>query len=211
MEKIQSGGEMLVKKPEKDRKTEETEDLDEVEEEEKPKKARSPPKEELEDDEEDDEDLDLDEDDDEEDEEDLDPDDDDEDEDEDEPKKKPKKSKESKSKPKKKKKGSKKSEKSGGEGLAKFSFIAGLVAAILALINIPGWFIPFIGQWCSNCFMAPVGWIAFLAGIILGIISLAMGAGENKKKAVIGMVLCGVAFFLWIMFGVIRALLAWVF
>jgi hypothetical protein len=203
----------LVKKPKKDKKTEESEDLEEDKEDEKPRKARSPPEEEFDDDEdEDDEDFDLDDDDDDEDEdEDREPEDledEDEDEDEDEVKKKPKKSKKSKSKPKKKKK---KGSKNGGEGLAKFALIAGLVAALLAFLNIPGHFIPIVNVWCFGCFFGPVGGLAFVGGVILGIVSLVMGAGEEKKKAITGLILCGVALFLWTGFGILIAILRWVF
>jgi hypothetical protein len=203
----------LVKKPKKEKKTEESEDLDDYEEDEKPRKARSPPEEEFEDDEdEEDDDLDFDDDDeDEDDDEDIDegPGDEDEDEDEDEVKKKPKKTKKSKSKTKKKKK--KGSSKNGGEGIAQFAFIAGLIAAIAAFVSLPGWFIPFVGGWCTGCFLGPIGGLAFVGGVIMGIVSLAMGAGENKKKAIIGLALCGVALFLWVVFGILQSLLQWVF
>ena len=90
-----------------------------------------------------------------------------------------------------------------GEKVANISFMLGVATVVLALL----WFIlavmsNFIGLLAcfTGIFQCLFGLAAFfvaLAALILGIIGLAMGAGPNKTKAILGIALSTSFALLW--------------
>lgn len=93
-----------------------------------------------------------------------------------------------------------------GEKLAPFALYLGIFTILCAIIGIAFQFLPaFIA--CFLCFVRFIigfGWLTFFVGIALGIVSLALGAGKNKSKAIIGIVLNALAPVAWILYFIIR-------
>ena len=92
-----------------------------------------------------------------------------------------------------------------GEKLAFWSLILGIAGAIFAVMNFMG-FIPIVGRICI-CFSTIIGSLSALGAIILGIIALVQGAGNGRTQAIIGIVLGGFFWIIWIIILVIVQLI----
>ncbi len=86
--------------------------------------------------------------------------------------------------------------------MAGIGLIVGIVAFTLGFLTLAMSFIPIIN--ICTCFTLPAGFFVALAGIVISIIALVMGAGSAKMKAILGLVL-SCSFFL---FGILQIFLA---
>jgi hypothetical protein len=75
-----------------------------------------------------------------------------------------------------------------GNNLGMWAMISGIVAIVMAFAGIPAFFIPFCG-----CCTGPIGFIAAVAAIILGIVGLVQKGSKGMSILGIGL---GVAYFL---------------
>lgn len=92
-----------------------------------------------------------------------------------------------------------------GKQLALWSLVLGIIGVVFALMNFT-FLIPFVGRICF-CSFTIVGSLVALGAIVLGIIALVQGAGEGRTRAIIGIVLGGLFWIIWIIILVIVQLI----